>query len=369
MKSLVTIFYDYFSPAFKAGGPIQSLANLVDLLENEYIFRVVTRAYDKGEQSILPTIRPDEWNERGKDTQVFYWKGGLVKFIKLLRECSSRVIYINGIYSLYFNILPLLFFKGRVVLAPRGMLHAGALSQKPVKKKIYLFFFKLFGWHKKVVFHATDENEKEFIQQLFGTNVKVYVAPNVPKNIGRLPVLFKDPGKLKLVSVALVGPMKNYHEVLSALKKVKGNVIYNIYGPIIHKDYWKDCLKIIGDLPENIEVHYHGELLPDKVKEVLAENHVFILPSVSENFGHALFESFSAGKPVITSNNTPWKNLQQFKAGWNAATSADALVCILDEACNLNNSDYEALCKGARKVADNYFSGVNFSEAYKQLFT
>ncbi|MBI1780018.1 MAG: glycosyltransferase [Sphingobacteriales bacterium] len=369
MKPAVTIFYDYFSPAYKAGGPIRSLQNLVRLLGEQYQFSIITGAFDKGDDRVLPGICLNVWNDKENGTKVFYWSGGLTRLLHVLKQCAGSAIYINGIYSPWFNILPLILYKNKIILAPRGMLHEGALNQKSLKKKVYLFFFKLLGWHRKVVFHATDEKEMEFIRRQFGNNVKVFVAPNVPENMGMLPVLSKKPGNLNLVSVALVGPMKNYHLVLSALKNVKENVTYNIYGPVISREYWNECLKIINELPENIQVNYHGELLPEKVKEVLEENHIFILPSVSENFGHALFESFSAGKPVITSNNTPWKNLQNFKAGWNAETSTDALARIINEACDLKSSDYEVLCKGAKAIADNYFSRVNFSEAYKQLFT
>jgi glycosyltransferase involved in cell wall biosynthesis len=190
----------------------------------------------------------------------------------------------------------------------------------------------------------------------------------VPENMGKLPILFKQPGNLKLVSVALVGPMKNYHLVLAALKKAEGNVTYNIYGPVVNRNYWNDCLNIIKDLPNNIQVNYHGELPPEKVKDILAENHVFILPSVSENFGHAIFESLSAAKPVITSNNTPWKNLQNFNAGWNTETTTNDIAVVINEAIALNNDQYSNMCNGAKAVADEYLNKADFSTAYKQLF-
>ena len=43
------------------------------------------------------------------------------------------------------------------------------------------------------------------------------------------------------------------------------------------------------------------------------------MPSKSENFGHAIFEALSAGKPVITSHYTPFNNLFNQHAGQNIA--------------------------------------------------
>jgi glycosyltransferase involved in cell wall biosynthesis len=40
----------------------------------------------------------------------------------------------------------------------------------------------------------------------------------------------------------------------------------------------------------------------------------------SENFGHAVYEALTAGRPVITSNNTPWNNLKDHRAGINVST-------------------------------------------------
>lgn len=366
----ILLCYDYFTPAYKAGGPIQSLANLVSTLNGDYNFKVITSAYDKGEKTPLKNIQTDKWIH-SQGAGIYYWGGSLRKLFSVVKEYRSNkyaIIYINGIYSPVFNILPLLFSKTKIVLAPRGMLHDGALSQKSIKKKVYLFFFKLFRWHRKVVFHATDNKEKEFIQQQFSGNVTVLVAPNIPKNIGLLPILSKIPGELTLVSIALISPMKNIHLVLLSLLNIVGKVIYNIYGPVINTEYWNECLTIIKKLPGNIQVTYHGGLPPARVGEVLASNHVFILPSVSENFGHAIFESFSAGKPVITSNNTPWKNLADLKAGWNTETTIENLTAIIKKVISLDENEYSAFCKGAKQLADDYLRNAHFSTAYKKLF-
>ena len=44
-----------------------------------------------------------------------------------------------------------------------------------------------------------------------------------------------------------------------------------------------------------------------------------VLPSKSENFGHAIYEALSAGRPVITSHFTPWNDLQPAAAGINVS--------------------------------------------------
>ncbi len=43
----------------------------------------------------------------------------------------------------------------------------------------------------------------------------------------------------------------------------------------------------------------------------------FFLAPFSENFGHAINEALSAGVPVVISDKTPWRNLQEKGMGWD----------------------------------------------------
>ena len=82
-------------------------------------------------------------------------------------------MYINSIFSWQFTILPLLaklrsLETAKVILAPRGMLHEGALKYKPLKKKLFLAAFKMARLHNKLVFQATDNTEQQDIWKVFG---------------------------------------------------------------------------------------------------------------------------------------------------------------------------------------------------------
>lgn len=343
MKQRILIFYDHFYPSYKAGGPTQSLVNLVRELHDVYELYVVCKPHERGETTVLQGINVNTWMEWEGKAKVYYWQygwGAKSQLLNLLDEVSPDVVYINGIYSLYFNFFPLWYtvqYKAKkknlqIVLSARGMLHDGALSQKSGKKKIFLSVFKLLGLHRLVRWHATDNREADFIYAAMGKTVEVKVAANFPNLLPVVAGPAKEPNALMLGTVALISPMKNHLAVLQALQQSTANVRWFIYGPVKEAAYWSECQLLINQLPANIEVLYKGELPPPQLQEAMQQFQVFIMPSKSENFGHAIMEALSAGKPVITTTTTPFGDLEPANCGF--AIAPEQLVEGLQNAIN-----------------------------------
>ncbi len=369
-KVFITI--PWFLPAFRAGGPIQSIANLVKEFNEEVEYYIFCSDTDLG-GGALENITTGEWVRYNDHTQVWYAQHEKISdsLVKQVEAIKPDVLYIIGLYSWHFNMVPLLFCKApKKILSVRGMLHPGALSQKKWKKKIYLELFKLLEYHYKVTFHATDAGEAAYVRKHFGKPAVINVAGNFPNNIGPLPVANKVPGALTLISVALISPMKNILMILESLENIEASVQYHIYGPIKDAAYWNECLVKIKLLPQHIRVVAHKEIEPLKVGEALSDAHVFILPSRSENFGHAIYEALSAGRPVITSNYTPWNHLQESKAGINVAIeNHDELTNAINFFAATDESTLLQWQRGAINYANNTIDMEKIRQQYREMFT
>jgi glycosyltransferase involved in cell wall biosynthesis len=365
MKLFIT--YEYFLPAYKAGGPVQSLANLAANYTNAHIY-IFCRHTDM-DGNVLTNVRQDEWVTYNHHTKVYYSTGKETVY-DVLTAINPDVVFINGIFSPRFNIKPLLWTgSGRKIVSARGMLHSGALSQKSLKKKLYLVAYKLLGLHKKCVFHATTEEEKKYIRNTFGSDTTVYVAPNFPNVIKTLPMPAREAGSLRLLSVALISPMKNIKLVLEALAACKASVVYDIHGPIKDNAYWEECKTVITTLPQNIEVHYHGAIPPHQVQDALAACHCFILPSKSENFGHAIYEALATGRPVITSHNTPWNDLEKHHAGFNVDINSTSTITNAIEAMAVaDNNTMQQYSNGAAQYAADKIDITSIKKSYDAMF-
>lgn len=360
----------WFSPAFKAGGPVQSVLNMVNHIGGDIEFEVVTSDRDI-DGTLLNIQASDKWGRFNNYTNVFYCSvaNRFSRLLEIFKNKKSDVDFLTGIYSFHFTILPILFSESkRKIISVRGMLHPPALQQKRIKKKIYLSLLKPLLLYKKVEFHATDELEKQHIISFIGLQPKIWIAANIPTII-EPNILPKQQGTLKLLTVALIGPMKNHLEVLNALATCESAIQYDICGPIYWPDYWQKCLEIISKLPSNIKVNYHGAIPPHELVDFYHHSHVFICPSQSENFGHAIFEAFSAGKPVITSHNTPWNQLEEKKIGMNLSPIKEEIQNAIMHFANMDDSTYKDWSNRSSAFARNQPFIDEAKSSYEKMFT
>jgi glycosyltransferase involved in cell wall biosynthesis len=368
LKILITI--PWFTPAFKAGGPVQSINNLVAALNEGYTFYIFCSNNDLHGLPLHIT-QTDSWTTYNAYTQV--WYAGKADRSKNLVEQVEKIkpdhIFVIGLFDWHFNLVPLFFCKGvKKILSARGMLHPGALGQKAGKKKLFLQLMKWLQLQKRIAFHATDATEAGYVISQFGEKSEVFQAGNFPRRVKPSQSPAKIKGDLTLVSIGIISPMKNTLPVLQALAHCKEVIRYDIYGPVKDTMYWEDCLQQIKLLPENIEVNYHKEITPAEVPGKLYSGHIFIMPSRSENFGHAIYEALHAGLPVITSHHTPWNDLEPQSAGLNVETVPNAISKAISFFAGMDQQQLQHWKDGAVSYAEGAVNEEELRIQYERMF-
>ncbi len=369
----ILILTDWFYPAYKAGGPITSLINLVKGIGDKFNVKVLTSAYDLGESKVLDNIVPDVWQKFNNNTRIKY----LTNVNEVKKELAKEefdVIYLNSMFSPAFTLKPLLWAKknnllDKIILAPRGMLQAGALKQKALKKKIFLSFFRLTGIANNIHFHATAEQEKEDILKVFPNAKKINVIPNVvSKPVQEKRIKDKEKSKLKLVYLSVISSKKNLKHLLEIFSKIDFEIEFDVYGSIKDKDYWDLFTEQIKKL-KNVKFAYKGDVPNHLVNKTLSKYDFFILPTLGENFGHAIYEALSAGTPVIISDKTPWRKLEQHKAGWDIPLDKpEKFIEVLNKCTAMDNDEYQEWRNGAYNFAVKYYQENDVTEEYLRMF-
>ena len=321
-KIRILIFIDWFLPAYKAGGPIRSIANLVDNLHADFDFYIVTGDRDLGDKHTFKEIVLNSWVDR-MNYKVIYLTPKFQKvnkFKSLFNELEPDIVYFNSLFSYCFTLKPYWYLRNKNVkflLAPRGMLGSESLKIKSFKKNIFLRLTKLTSFFKNIQWHASSNIELEEIKKFYGKSSMVEVLPNLPV-LSAHSVSLKESDNnepLNLLFIGRIVPIKNVVFLLKVLKKIEFNVELNLIGPLEDEVYWNQCKNLIDDLPENCRVNYLNERDPETIKSYIIKSDLFISTSLNENYGHSIVEALSKGCPVLISDQTPWKHLEKFNAG------------------------------------------------------
>jgi len=375
----ILIMVDWFAPGYRAGGPIQSCVNVAFALKDRYGILVLTSDTDYGSKEPYPNITTNYWtNKLNPRIHVFYSRKAdfsLQQIKEVILEADADYIYLNHLFSPLYVVYPLWLkwrgiIKGKVVVCPRGALYDSALSIKKYKKVPFLKLFRWMGIHKLVKFHATNEREQNAILEYFPGS-EVMIADNLPNT--RQPAfkkIEKEPGELKCIFIARIHPIKNLLLLLQALKQVKAAVSLTIIGPMEDISYWQKCEKLIAEFGNNITLEYRGAVPNHELMEILHEHHLFILPTTGENFGHSIFESFLAGRPVLISDQTPWLNLEAHQIGWDLPlNNPKNFTNAIETAAAWDQGEFNVWALSAWQYAKKFIDNPALKNQYLQLFS
>jgi glycosyltransferase involved in cell wall biosynthesis len=306
-----------FEPGHRAGGPIRSVARIIETASSGVEIRALTRDRDLGSNEPYAGLS-GRWVPRGASA-VYYlntanpaqWRS----LISGLRPEHFDLLYCNSLWQPYFSVLPIVAARlglipaSRILIAPRGELSPGAFGLKQRKKSLFLRLWRPFLASKRVVWHASTEMEAADIRAVWpAASIEVVEdQTNLPAD----PVmpLQRHGAVLSAVFISRISPMKNLALALDGLARCTSRVDFSIYGPIEDRAYWSRCQGIIDRLPDNVRASYHGLLGAEKVRASFAEHDLFIFPTLGENFGHVIAESLSASCPVLCSDQTPWNSV------------------------------------------------------------
>lgn len=340
-KVKILALNQYYLPGYKSGGPIRTIANMVDMLSDDFDFYIFTSDRDASDSGPYTSISVNTWVKVGR-AHVFYADKKVKSMSgirKIIQETPHDILYLNSFFNPVFTIIPLmlrrfaLIPKKPLVLAPRGEFSSNALALKRWKKRLFILVGKLMGEYRKFIWQASSKYEKEDIQMRFMPSLNIFIAPDLPSKFIKTQYIEKKDSSFSILFLSRISPMKNVEFMLKSLMYVQEHVQVSIYGPIRDEDYWRSCQKLFQDLPENIDVSYCGSVPHDKVQDVMSAHDLFFLPTLGENYGHVISEALLAGLPVLIADTTPWRNLEADGLGWDLPLSDPRLFAEKIDCC------------------------------------
>ncbi|RMG75161.1 MAG: glycosyl transferase family 1, partial [Bacteroidetes bacterium] len=101
----------------------------------------------------------------------------------------------------------------------------------------------------------------------------------------------------------------------------------------------------------------------------IQQAHFSTLPTLGENFGHAIFEGLLAGLPVLISDRTPWRGLEAREIGWDLPLEQpEAFVRAIQQAVDMDQETYDRWSRKAWEYARDFKNDPALLEQTRALF-
>ena len=161
-----------------------------------------------------------------------------------------------------------------------------------------------FAFERAAVVCPVSESLKESIERL-GIRARFQVIPDVVDTSLFSPPAtrcVKDDGKKRLLTVALLTPIKGIPYLLKALallRRKRDDFILDIVGDGPNRAEYEELTHKLG--LQDI-VHFHGLKTKQEVAEFMRKANIFVLPSEWENLPCVIIEAMASGLPIVATN-------------------------------------------------------------------
>jgi glycosyltransferase involved in cell wall biosynthesis len=333
----------------ETGGPARSVTALCRALAGADLR--VTLVTQQPVNGSLPFPVPDgvRFTRRGKILGVGAFRRAADD---ALGSGAPALVHDHGIWLPTNHSVAALARRRRVprIVSPRGMLDAWALGWHVWRKRAAWRLYQQRDLARADVLHATSEGEAEALRRL-GFLQPIAVVPNgVEAAADRAHASSRAAGDPRVaLFLSRVHPKKGLLTLVEAWARLRprGWTLW-IAGPDEggHEAEVRDAVRAALPGREGEAVRFLGPVSDARRDEILAQADLFVLPTLSENFGQVVAEAMVAGLPVVTTKAAPWAALAEERAGWWVDVGPEALVEALREALALPSADLRAM--GAR---------------------
>lgn len=375
MKKRIAIFIGGYLPAKKYGGPVTSIANLVENLCDDFDFYIISNDHEFQETERLSGIKQG-WNKVGNGKVLYLRESeySYRRFTSILDKVKADMVYLSSVFYYQMNF-PAIRAANRlgipIILAPRGELCEGAMKIGKTKKEIFLCIERTSKIFKNTYFQATSEDEETAIKKYLKiSNDRIFNMPNMACKVSLSNIEPKSDDCLRWVYISRLVRKKNVLFAIQQIKKCKTKIRFDIYGPIEDKEYWEECKFELADCPDNVIIEYRGAISPGESVSVFKKYNIFVFPTLSENYGHVIAEALAAGCHLIVSKGTtPWDDIHNHGGYALSLNDGDSWSKTIDFVSRMNEDDYLSFNQALHKYVENKLLNDDLNNSYIDMFS
>lgn len=335
------------------GGPSRSVPILAKgLAENGCIVTLMTGISDQMNVHMI--------EESNVELVTFNQRCSSVELEQLLFDGHYDLVHAQGIWVPIYNKMARMCRKHNIpyVMTPRGALEPWCLKQKAMKKKLAMMLYQKKDLQKAAAILTTADMEAQHLREL-GLTAPLAVIPNgidvteyQCRTADYIPNI-----KKQIVFLSRIHQKKGIEILINVWEKMRAD--YPDWKVVIagngEEEYIQQLKNMISSKRLSDVIEINPPIFGEAKHKLYMESSLFVLPTYSENFGMVIAEALACGVPVVTTNGTPWQELNTEKIGWCVDLSEDNIENAIREALSMSAEDLFAMGqKGSKHVRENY---------------
>jgi len=307
-------------------------------------------------------------NVDGFKFSIFRWAPQLPFVLKsLCRKEKIELIHVHGVWQTHRAVQVARALKIPHVITPHGMLTSWHFSHKSWKKRPAWWFYQKSDLDTARAVHITSDSEGDDLRKI-GYKGPLALIPNgseIPEwkepNTSSKPVRTA----LFLSRIHLKKGLLNLVEAWSIVRPKGWRML--IVGPDT-EGYGKVVKEAIQKKGLESEFVFQEPVYGEAKWDIYRNADLFILPTFTENFGMVIPEAMACGLPVITTEGTPWNELNDRNCGWWIPIGVDPLVKTLRLATEASDEERRAMGKRGRQLVEEKYSWDSIAQKMKALY-
>jgi glycosyltransferase involved in cell wall biosynthesis len=366
------------------GGPARSVPNLAARSRDlGWSVRLYSVQWSTTERNDVVDREALDWVRCGlRGPRKICFSPQLLRSLQSLETATRPIIHLHTLWNAASLCAVRVAMDKRIplVISTRGALFPWALSQGRLRKSLAWRAFVRAALQKAALVHVTEPREASVVRGL-GISTPLILVPNgveqapAPGLEARFDLHAAERnGSRTFLFLSRIHKSKGVDLLLEAWSRSVARQLggrLEIVGPCASPAYQSELQRRASDLGIAGTVRFLGMLRGAERERMFSDADVFVLPSYTENFGVAIVEALARGLPVITTTGTPWRAIEDQRAGWWIDLTIDNLVSALDDAAGYPRETLLAMGHNAVNLARQFGweeKAHALSEAYQWIF-
>lgn len=354
----------------ETGGPARSVSRLADAQASAGLdVTVLALDYPRHGRALIPSRANCELIDA--HALARFARGWSLAFARRAQAlaASHDLVHNHGLWMQVnrFARLAAVAAGKPLVCSPRGMLEPYSRQRSAFRKRLAMLAFEARNLSAVRLFHATADNEAAAIRAVL-PNAEIAVLPNIVEPLTYQPASDQQP--LQLLFLGRLDQKKGLDWLIQAWQERAPRTVawhLHIAGPC-GLGFETELRQLQASTAGDPSVHWLGPLDGAAKASALQDSAALVLPSRSENFGNVIPEAMWTGRPVLTTDATPWSVLASEGMGWSVPASQAGVKAGLDAVLSSTASARAAMGQRARHYAEQHLAESAIGQQWQQVY-